>query len=130
MNLKQRKALTYQAAAIFARINQFGFVSGRSSHQERMVAIQDIYARYATMIDTHTADGLTVARRYLEPGVPMVVLETAQPVKFSAAIREALGQDPARPAAFAGIEELPVRFKVVPPDVQSLKEFIAAHTGA
>ncbi len=128
--LEAKQGFDLSGSSDFARINQFGFVSGRSSHQERMAAIQDIYARYATMIDTHTADGLTVARRYLEPGVPMVVLETAQPVKFSAAMREALGQDPARPAAFAGIEELPVRFKVVPPDVQSLKEFIAAHTGA
>ncbi|BBE10037.1 threonine synthase [Mycoavidus cysteinexigens] len=127
--LEANKGFDLSGSGDFARIHQFGFVSGRSSHQERMATIQQTYARYATMIDTHTADGLTVARRYLEPGVPMVVLETAQPVKFSAAMREALGRDPERPAAFAKIEELPMRFEVVPPDAQILKEFIAAHTG-
>ncbi|BBO60136.1 threonine synthase [Mycoavidus sp. B2-EB] len=127
--LEANQGFDLSGSGDFARIHQFGFVSGCSSHKERMTTIQQTYAHYATMIDTHTADGLTVARRYLEPGVPMVVLETAQPAKFSAAMREALGRDPERPATFAEIEKLPMRFEVVPPDAQFLKEFIAAHTG-
>ncbi len=39
-----------------------------------------------------------------EAGVPMVCLETALPVKFAETIREALGREPERPAAFEGIE--------------------------
>ena len=58
----------------------------------------------ARMIDTHTADGLKVAREHLQPGVPMIVLETALPIKFAATIVEALGREPERPANFEGIE--------------------------
>jgi threonine synthase len=81
------------------------------------------------MIDTHTADGLKVAREHLQPGVPMVVLETAQPIKFGETIREALGREPERPAAFEGLESLPQRFDVLPADAARVKAFISAHTG-
>ena len=66
-----------------------------------------------------------VAREYIEPGVPMVVLETALPIKFAATIVEALGREPERPAALAGIEQLPKRFKVMPVDVAGVKQYIA-----
>jgi threonine synthase len=79
------------------------------------------------MIDTHTADGLKVAREQLQPGIPMVVLETALPIKFAATIVEALGREPERPAKFAGIEELPKRVTVLPADAGRVKQFIAAH---
>ena len=79
------------------------------------------------MIDTHTADGLKVARQHLQPGVPMIVLETALPIKFAATIVEALGREPDRPARFQGIEQLPKRVTVLPADAQAVKEFIAAH---
>ena len=46
------------------------------------------------MIDTHTADGLKVARSHLQRGTPMIVLETALPIKFAATIVEALGREP------------------------------------
>ncbi|WP_119154356.1 threonine synthase [Caldimonas tepidiphila] len=109
----------------FARIAEFGFVSGSSTHADRLATIRDTFERCGTMIDTHTADGVKVARQYLEPGVPMIVLETALPVKFAATIREALGREPERPAALAGIEDLPRRFKVMPVDAQAVQAYIA-----
>jgi threonine synthase len=108
---------------------RFGFVSGRSTHADRLETIRDTYRRFGTMIDTHTADGLKVARQYVQPGVPMIVLETALPVKFAAAIVEALGREPDRPAKFEGIEQLPRRVTVLPPDAKAVKDFIAAHCG-
>jgi threonine synthase len=45
---------------------------------------------YGIVIDTHTADGIKVAEN-LEPGVPMIVLETALAAKFNETILEALG---------------------------------------
>jgi threonine synthase len=80
------------------------------------------------MIDTHTADGLKVAREHLQPGVPMIVLETAQPIKFGETIREALNREPERPSAFAGLEKLPQRFDIVPADAGVVKAFIAERT--
>jgi threonine synthase len=108
---------------------RFGFVSGRSTHADRLETIRDTYRRFGTMIDTHTADGLKVARQYVQPCVPMIVLETALPVKFAAAIVEALGREPDRPAKFEGIEQLPRRVTVLPPDAKAVKDFIAAHCG-
>ncbi|VVE26918.1 threonine synthase [Pandoraea eparura] len=113
----------------FARVAQFGFVSGRSTHADRVATIQDVAKRYDVVIDTHTADGVKVAREALEPGVPMVVLETAQPAKFAETIREALHREPPRPAGFEQLESLPQRFETVPNDVASVKAYIAEHTG-
>ena len=109
----------------FERIARYGFVSGRSSHADRLATIRDTDARFATLIDTHTADGLKVAREHLEPGVPMIVLETALPVKFARTIVEAVGREPERPAALVGIEDLPKRFEVMPNDAARVKAFIA-----
>ncbi len=108
---------------------EFGFVSGRSTHDDRVATIRDLSARYGITIDTHTADGIKVAREHLSAGVPMVVLETALPAKFADTIREALGHEPERPAAFEGIEKLPQRFEVMANDVSQIKAFIAGHTG-
>jgi threonine synthase len=80
------------------------------------------------MIDTHTADGLKVALEQLQPGVPMIVLETALPAKFAATIREALGREPQRPAALADLESRPQRFTVVPPDAAVIKRCIESQT--
>jgi threonine synthase len=109
----------------FARVSGYGFVSGSSTHADRVATIRDTWQRFGVMVDTHTADGLKVARQYVEPGVPMIVLETALPAKFAATIQEALGREPDRPAALRGIEQLPKRCTVMPVDVQAVKRYIA-----
>jgi threonine synthase len=105
----------------------YGFISGKSSHADRIATIRDTAERFKIVIDTHTADGLKVAREHLQPGVPMIVLETALPIKFAATIVEALGREPGRPARFEGIELLPRRVTLLPADVQAVKGFIAGH---
>ena len=113
----------------FARVNEFGFASGKSTHDDRLNTIRDVDARYQLTIDTHTADGVKVAREHWAPEVPMIVLETALPAKFNETIREALGRDAERPAGFENIESLPQRFDVMAPDVAEIKRYIAHHTG-
>ena len=76
------------------------------------------------IIDTHTADGVKVAREHMQPGVPMLVMETALPIKFAETIEEALGRLPPRPAKFEGIEALPKRVKLMPADVGQIKSYI------
>jgi len=109
----------------FAHIADFGFVSGSSTHADRVATIRDTWQRFGVMIDTHTADGLKVARANVEAGVPMIVMETAQPAKFAETIVEALGIEPPRPAAMQGIEQLPKRFTVMPVDAQAVKRYIS-----
>jgi len=113
----------------FAKVARFGFVSGKSVHTDRIATIRDAQERYGITIDTHTADGVKVAREHVAPGVPMIVLETALPAKFNETIREALGRDAERPAGFENIEALPQRFTVMPADVRKMKAFIAERTG-
>jgi threonine synthase len=113
--------------AEFARIAGFGFVSGKSTHADRLATIRDTWQRFGTMIDTHTADGLKVAREHRTPGVPMLVLETALPAKFAETIREALGREPERPTAMEGIESRPKRFTVMPADAAAVKRYITEH---
>ncbi|BEP55996.1 threonine synthase [Variovorax sp. V118] len=106
---------------------RFGFRSGRSTHADRLAMIRDTEKRFATLIDPHTADGLKAAREQLTPGVPMVVLETALPIKFAATVVEALGEEPARPKKFEGIEALPKRVVQLPADAEAVKAYIAQH---
>ena len=110
----------------YGRVAQSGFVSGRSTHSDRVKTIKSVFSRYGVMIDPHTADGVKVGLEHREPLVPLICLETALPVKFSATIRAALGREPERPAEFAGLEQLPQRFQVVPKDVAALKRYIEA----
>jgi threonine synthase len=112
----------------FKKIGQYGFVSGKSVHADRVQTIRQVHAQQGVTIDTHTADGVKVARENLAPGVPMIVLETALPAKFNETIREALGRDAERPAGFENIEALPQRFEVMAADVEQVKQYIAGHT--
>ncbi|MGJ3699568.1 threonine synthase [Variovorax sp. AFSI2.2] len=106
---------------------RYGFLSGKSTHADRLTMIRDTHQRFGVTIDTHTADGLKVARNFVQPGVPMIVLETALPIKFAATIAQALGHEPDRPAQFQGIEDLPKRVTVLAADAAQVKAFIAAH---
>lgn len=114
----------------FKHIEQdFGFQSGSSNHQNRLDTIKEVYARTGTLIDTHTADAVKVARELVEPGVPMVILETALAVKFAETIEEATGQTPPVPQQFQGIEKLPQRVTEMPISADQVKAFIAKNTG-
>jgi len=111
----------------FSALPDYAFASGRSLHADRIATIRDVWNRHQVMIDTHTADGVKVAREHREPGLPMIVLETAQPVKFTETIREALGREPMRPKELEGIEGLPQRVEVVDAAVDQVKAIIARH---
>jgi threonine synthase len=104
-----------------------GFASGRSTHADRIATIRALHAKYGVTIDPHTADGVMVGLEHREAGVPLVCLETALPAKFAETIREALGREPARPAGFANLEQLPQRFEVIEPDHEAVMRYIAAH---
>ncbi len=104
---------------------KYGFASGKSTHADRLTTLKRVYAASGNMIDTHTADGVKVAREYLQAGVPMIVLETALAIKFAETIEEALGKLPPRPAKFEGIEALPKRVKLMPADALAIKRYIA-----
>ncbi len=104
-----------------------GFVSGTSSHAARVATIREVKRRYGVVVDPHTADGLGVALAMRDPAVPTIALETALPAKFAATIREALGSEAPRPAAYEGLEARPQRFTRMPVDLARLRDYIGAH---
>jgi len=113
----------------FARVGDYGFASGKSTHLDRLDTIRMAFDDYGITVDTHTADGIKVAREHIEAGVPMIVLETALAAKFNETILEAIGVDAERPAGFEDLELLPQKFVLMRPNVDEMKTFIAAHTG-
>ena len=117
------------SAEEFEKIGGYGFQSGRSTHADRLATIKATYEGQGVLIDTHTADGVKVARELREPGVPMIVLETALPAKFEATIAEALGPDvhAPRPAALADLESRPKRFQKMPADTAVIQQYIRDH---
>jgi len=123
VQVPQRGGFTL-APAEFARVASHGFVSGRSTHAQRLRTIAQTWQRHGVMVDPHTADGLQVAQAWREPGVPMIVLETALPAKFAQTIREALGREPERPQRCAGIESLPRRCTVLPAQAAAVRRYI------
>ena len=106
---------------------RYGFESGKSMHSDRLATIKDTFERIGMMIDPHTADGVKVAREHQRPGLPMIVLETALPIKFAATMVEAFGREPERPARFKGIEALPKRVTRMAADVAAIKAYITEH---
>jgi len=105
----------------------FHISSGKSTHQNRLNTIREVWEEYDVMIDTHTADGLKVGLEQRRPSLPLICLETALPAKFAETIQEALGRQPERPAAMEGIENLPQRCVVMDADVAKLKAFISSN---
>ena len=106
---------------------KFDFVSGKSSHADRLKTIREVWQEYGVMIDTHTADGLKVGLEQRRPSLPLICLETALPAKFGETIVEALGRQPERPVTMEDIEKLPQRCEVMDADVAKLKSFIAGN---
>ena len=105
--------------------NEYGFVSGKSLHRDRLAVIKQVYGQDGELIDPHTADGVKVARELREAGETVVCLETALAAKFADTIREAIGDvEIPRPAKLQGLEDLPQKVQNVPNQAEAVKEII------
>jgi threonine synthase len=102
----------------------YGFLSGKSTHEDRLKTIRHVHKTMGELIDPHTADGLKVALEHHSPDVPMLVLETALPIKFAETIHAAIGVEPKCPEAFSELQSLPQFVSVMPADLASLKNFL------
>ena len=112
------------ASPYFRRVRDTGFVSGRSTHEDRVAIIKSVYQHFGVMIDPHTADGVKVGLEHRDPLVPLICLETALPIKFAPTLRAVLGREPERPSELADLEKRPQRCQVVPNDAAALKRYI------
>ena len=103
---------------------QYGFVAGQSDHADRLNTIAQTYKATGVLIDPHTADGVKVAAEYLEQGIPMLVLETALPAKFSETIEEAMGEPAPVPEHLQHLNDLPQRVLVMDADVAQIRAYM------
>ena len=108
-------------------VDEFGIVSGTSTHDDRLATLKAVYEATGDIIDPHTADGVKVAREYVEPGVPMLVLETAKPQKFADTIREAIGIELEYSAELRSMLDAPQHKTEMADDEHELRAFIEAH---
>ena len=108
------------------KVLAFGFISSSSKHENRIKLIKQFYEDYDVIIDTHTADGVKASLDHLSEDTPMLVLETALPIKFEKSVLEAIGKKPTRPEALVGLEEIDQRFKIFENKASLIKDFILA----
>ncbi|MDR1635453.1 MAG: threonine synthase [Bifidobacteriaceae bacterium] len=107
-----------------AASERFGFVSGGSTHADRLAAIRRLWRDHQVLVDPHTADAVHLALASGVPG-PIIVTETALPVKFAQTIAEAIGAPPPVPARFAGLMDAPRHVTDLPNDAAVLKGWLA-----
>lgn len=87
--------------------------------------IREVFEQSAVLVDPHTATGVKAARACnRDPEVPMVVLATAHPVKFSEAVERAGLQAPALPPHLADLFEREERCTVLPNSLDAVKAYI------
>ena len=108
-----------------AQRERFGIVAGTSSHADRLATIREVYEKTGGLIDTHTADAVKVARSMIKPGIPMIVLETALPIKFAETVKTAVGFEPPLTSAQADMMVLPQRVTQIAPSVERVKAIVA-----
>jgi len=94
--------------------------------------IRNVWDKYGYLCDTHTAVGWYVAENYVNQTgdhTPMVVLSTASPYKFPAAVLSAIGGDTSGDE-FEQMERLErITGVAIPKNLSGLRELEELHTG-
>ena len=106
------------------------FAAGRASEVETSAAIARTLKEAGYLLDPHTAVGVAVADRLELGDAPVVVLATAHPAKFPAAVKAATGIEPALPAWLSDLYERPERYDILANDQGAVEAFIRARSRA
>jgi threonine synthase len=125
--LKQSGAFTIEAEEM-ARIRA-EFDAGRATMSETAATIRSTLNHSNYLLDPHTATAVHVAANRAG-SVPMVVLGTAHPAKFPAAVEAASGVSPALPAWLDGLMTSKENYTVLPSDLKMLEDYVSRHARA
>jgi threonine synthase len=107
------------------------FTADRADEDETAATIRTVQREAGILIDPHTAVAVAVAEKeHRDPAVPMVVLSTAHPAKFPAAVEAACGTRPALPDWLGDLNERPERITTLPNDQSAVEKFILAASRA
>ena len=127
-SLKQSGAFTIEAGGL-ARIRA-EFDAGRATESEVAETIRATLAGSGYLLDPHTASGVHVAATQTASAVPMIVLSTAHPAKFPAAVEAASGIHPALPAWLADLMNSEEKYAVLPSDLKMVEDYVRRRSRA
>ena len=121
-SLKQSSAfnLSEKARQSMARL----FDSGRADVNQTANTIDRVLKGSGYLLDPHTAIGVHVAQNIKASATPMVVLGTAHPAKFPAAVEAASGINPALPNWLGDLMSRSENYDVLPNDLEKLQAYI------
>lgn len=113
---------------LLARARQT-FSSSASDETRIVAAMQRIEAQDGYLVCPHTATAVNAVQDLQLPAARTVVLATAHPAKFEAAMALALGPDkmPPRPEALQALFSLPTRVTELQKNSEFVQDFILAH---
>jgi threonine synthase len=126
--LSQSGAFSIPDAALEAIRRDF-FAATTDETQTR-ATIAETLRDSGYLLDPHSAVAVSVARRFVAGGVPMVTLATAHPAKFPAAVKAAAGIEPGLPAWLSDLYQREERLTVLNNDQSEVEQFIAARSRA
>ncbi len=133
--LKQSGSFTI-AEGPLARLRE-GFAADRASEPDTAAIIKTVFDASGYLMDPHTAVGVHVARNAdaaatagAQGKVPMVVLSTAHPAKFPAAVVEASGQYPDLPNWLGDLMDRDERMTVLENSQADVEAFLVKHARA
>jgi threonine synthase len=107
------------------------FSANRADEQECAAEIRAWMKEADYCVDPHTAIALAVAEKETrDASVPMVVLSTAHPAKFPAAVKAACGVEPPLPDWLADLPKRKERVTVLPADQVAVERFVASASRA
>ena len=107
-----------------------GFAAGTADVAEAAGTIRHVYEKSGYLLDPHSAIGLHVARQQSKSAAPMVVLATAHPAKFPAAVEEACGVHPALPVWLSDLMQRHETFTELPSDLKIVEDHVSNHARA
>ena len=106
------------------------FDAGRADMDEVAATIRSTLAASNYLLDPHTAAAVHVAAGKAAGAVPMVVLGTAHPAKFPAAVEAASGVSPALPAWLGGLMTAEEKYTVLPSDLKMVEDYVGRRARA
>jgi threonine synthase len=103
---------------------QTDFLSKTIDRETTLATIARYQQTAGYLLDPHSAIGVAAAEQCTPPGTTAICLATAHPAKFAEAVELATGNKPPLPSSLAGLDTLPTRCEIMPPDLQTVRNFI------
>lgn len=100
------------------------FRAGWATDEQMLATMARVLEEHGYLLDPHTAAAWHVGTEKLRPGIPQLVVATADPAKFPEAARRAVEVELPPPPGFEHIYEAAERVVTIDPDPSALADLI------